>query len=64
MIADTPTEFAAHVTRLYQDAALWQLLADQGYRHIEEHFTPQIIGHTIETGLRNLGVDTFENRTS
>ncbi|HET6892277.1 MAG TPA: glycosyltransferase family 4 protein, partial [Pyrinomonadaceae bacterium] len=56
MIADTPTEFAANVSRLYHDSALWQRLADQGYRHIEEHFTPQVIAKTIETGLEDLDV--------
>lgn len=38
LIADTPEAFADAVCRLYQDAALWQKLADQGQVYIENHY--------------------------
>ncbi len=56
MIADDPKDFAAGVLQVYRDAELWERLADRGYRHIEKHFTPEIVGKTIEAGLRDLGV--------
>jgi GT2 family glycosyltransferase/glycosyltransferase involved in cell wall biosynthesis len=56
LIADEPQEFANHVVKLYRDRDLWQHLAERGYRHIEERFTPEIIGKTIETALRRIGV--------
>jgi glycosyltransferase involved in cell wall biosynthesis len=47
LIADDPREFARAVLRLYQDGELWQRLADNGYAHIEEYFSPQAIEKTI-----------------
>ncbi len=56
MIADDPAEFANSVLRVYQDLDLWHRLSDSGYKHIENHFTPQIVGQKIEDGLKLLGV--------
>ena len=56
MIADDPDEFANSVLRIYQDMDLWHRLSDSGYKHIENHFTPQIVGQKIEDGLQRLGV--------
>jgi GT2 family glycosyltransferase len=56
MIADDPAEFANSVLRVYRDIDLWHCLSDSGYQHIENHFTPQIVGQKIEDGLRMLGV--------
>jgi GT2 family glycosyltransferase/glycosyltransferase involved in cell wall biosynthesis len=56
MIADDPAEFANSVVRVYEDLDLWRRLSDSGYKHIENHFTPQIVGQKIEDGLKVLGV--------
>lgn len=56
MIAQGSKEFADKVLEVYHNEDLWQRLADSGYRHIEKHFTPEVVGKTIEAGLRNLGV--------
>jgi glycosyltransferase involved in cell wall biosynthesis len=52
LIADTPEEFAAAVVRLYENARLWQTLSDNGYRHIAENFTPEVIGRVINQSVR------------
>lgn len=57
MIADNPLEFAEHVLELYHNKDLWERLSDWGYQHIENYFTPQVIGERIETSLRSLGVE-------
>ena len=56
MIADNPLEFAEHVLEVYRNNELWQRLSDCGYQHIENYFTPKVIGERIETSLRNLGI--------
>ena len=56
MIADDPQEFAERVLEIYHNKDAWQRLSDCGYRHIENHFTPQVIGERIETSLRTLGI--------
>ena len=60
MIADDPEEFAERVLEVYHNKDVWRSLSDCGYRHIENHFTPEVIGERIETSLRNLGV--LQNR--
>ena len=65
MIADDPAEFANSVLRVYEDMDLWRRLSESGYKHIENHFTPQIVGQKIEDGLKLLGVlGPIEPRTS
>lgn len=54
LIADSPADFAAAVVRLYQDADLWEKLADAGYRHIAENFTPEVLGEVINESVRTL----------
>ncbi len=56
LIAQDPQEFADRVLEVYNNAALWQQLADSGYKHIENHFTPRVVGERIEAGVRKLGV--------
>jgi O-antigen biosynthesis protein len=63
MIADDPQEFAERVLGVYHNEDVWQHLSDAGYHHIENHFTPQVIGERIETSLRSLGVEALQNRT-
>jgi O-antigen biosynthesis protein len=55
LIADAPADFAAAVVRLYDDAALWQKLSDGGYRHIAEHYTPELIRRVINDSLSGDG---------
>ena len=52
LIADTPEEFAAAVLHLYGNADLWQTLSDNGYRHIAENYTPEVIGRIINESVR------------
>jgi glycosyltransferase involved in cell wall biosynthesis len=54
LIADTPADFAAAVIRLYEDPDLWGKLSDEGYRHIAENFTPEVIGRDINESVRRL----------
>lgn len=56
LIADDAAEFANNVVQVYRNRALWQSLSDSGYRYVEEHLTSKVVGQTIETGLRRLGV--------
>ncbi len=56
MIADHPEEFATSVLRVYRDMDLWHRLSESGYKHIENRFTPEIVGQKIEAGLKVLGV--------
>lgn len=51
IIADQANEFAAGLTRLYTDARLWQRLSDSGYRHIAEHFTPEVVEEKIHQAI-------------
>ncbi len=52
LIADTPDDFAAAVVRLYGNAELWQELSDNGYRHIAENYTPEVLGKIINESVR------------
>ena len=51
MIADDPESFAAAVVRLYKDEELWERLAQNGYAHIEQHFSPSVVEKVIERSL-------------
>ena len=55
LVADSPEEFAAAVVRLYRGRDLWQQLADNGYRHIEQHFSPRVVEEVINNSVRRLG---------
>jgi GT2 family glycosyltransferase len=61
LIADAPGDFAEAVVRLYGDAALWQKLSDDGYRHIAEGYTPQAVGRVINGSLREGGAPREES---
>jgi len=52
LIADAPDDFATAVVRLYGNAELWQTLSDNGYRHIAENYTPEVIGQVINESVR------------
>lgn len=57
MIADDSEGFAAAVIRLYEDAALWQKLSDNGYNHIARYFTPEVVTETVRQSIRSLASD-------
>lgn len=57
LMADTPDDFAAAVLRLYENAGLWQALSDNGYRHIAENYTPEVIGRIINESVRGVVQD-------
>jgi GT2 family glycosyltransferase len=54
LIADTPEAFAAAVVRLYSDKGLWQCLARNSRRLVEENFTPEVIAATINGSIRQM----------
>jgi glycosyltransferase involved in cell wall biosynthesis len=54
LIADAPDDFAAAVVRLYENAELWQKLSDNGYRHIAENYTPEVVGQVINESVRQV----------
>ncbi|HSS21915.1 MAG TPA: glycosyltransferase [Pyrinomonadaceae bacterium] len=54
LIANSPTDFAAAVVRLYQTPDLWKELSDAGYCHIAENFTPEVLGDVIKGSVRTL----------
>ncbi len=39
LVADSPADFAAAIVRVYNDAALWKQLSDNGLNNVREHFS-------------------------
>jgi GT2 family glycosyltransferase len=56
LIADEPQEFAAAVVRAYLEEDLWERLSQHGYRHVETHFTPEVVAEVINSSMRDLGL--------
>jgi GT2 family glycosyltransferase len=56
LIADEPQEFASAVVRAYLEEDLWRRLAEHGYRHVEKHFTPEVIAEVVNASVRELGL--------
>ncbi|WP_372361166.1 glycosyltransferase [Xanthomonas sp. NCPPB 1325] len=46
-VADDADAFASAIVRLYQDAALWQRLADNGLRNVARHFSLEAARDTV-----------------
>ncbi|WAT14167.1 glycosyltransferase [Xanthomonas fragariae] len=46
-VADDADAFASAIIRLYQDAALWQRLADNGLRNVARHFSLDAARDTV-----------------
>ncbi|WP_108813097.1 glycosyltransferase, partial [Xanthomonas fragariae] len=46
-VADDADAFASAIVRLYQDAALWQRLADNGLRNVARHFSLDAARDTV-----------------
>lgn len=55
LIANDPEAFARAIVEGYSDRELWQRLSDRGYAHIEENFTPELVGAHISSAIRELG---------
>ena len=51
LIADESAHFADQIVRLYQSPELWQRLSDNGYRYIEENFSPQVIDSKVTAAV-------------
>lgn len=49
LIADNATNFAAAVLEVYQTEELWLQLSENGYRFIEQNFSPTIVRQKIAT---------------
>ncbi len=60
LIADEPQAFAAAVVRGYEQRNLWERLAEHGRRHIEKHFTPEVVSEIINSSVRELGLNKLE----
>jgi O-antigen biosynthesis protein len=61
MIADEPAAFVEAIVRAYKDQELWQHLSDNGYEHVQKHFTPEIVGQKIIAAIKQLGVSVSSN---
>ncbi len=48
LIGDDPAAFAAAVSRLYRDSILWETLARNGLKNIEDHFSRRVARATLE----------------
>ncbi|HEX7176447.1 MAG TPA: glycosyltransferase, partial [Pyrinomonadaceae bacterium] len=55
MITPDARAFADAVVRLYLDGELWQKLSDNGYAHVREHFSPEVVERRINEPLMRLG---------
>jgi O-antigen biosynthesis protein len=60
LIADEPEAFAAAVVRGYVEKDLWERLAEHGRRHIEKHYTPEVVADIINSSIRELGLTGLE----
>ena len=49
LLADTASDFAQAILRVYHDEALWQQLAEGGRRNIQAHFSPDAVRDNIRT---------------
>ena len=54
LIADEPETFADAVVKLYQSAELWQRLSDNGFRFVEENFSPPVIDEKIQKAIEKI----------
>jgi glycosyltransferase involved in cell wall biosynthesis len=54
MIADGPSAFADAVLQLYTSKELWDTLANNAWKRIQNNFTPEVIARTINDSIRQL----------
>jgi GT2 family glycosyltransferase/glycosyltransferase involved in cell wall biosynthesis len=63
LIADDPQTFAAAVVRAYEQEDLWERLAERGRRHVEKHFTPEVVAEVVNSSVRGLASTKTATRT-
>lgn len=61
LIADTAPTFAAAVVRLYRDEELWRRVASNAHAHVEEHFSPRVVGRILNDSVKGLLGDFEES---
>jgi len=54
LIAETASEFAEALVEVYRQLEVWQRLADNGYRHTQENFTPEVVEKKIRHAIGKL----------
>jgi glycosyltransferase involved in cell wall biosynthesis len=59
LIADDPKQFADAVVTLYKDEALWESVAANGVRHIEDNFSYA----AVRSALKDVFAELDENAT-
>ncbi|HEY0098767.1 MAG TPA: glycosyltransferase, partial [Pyrinomonadaceae bacterium] len=64
LIADEPQAFASAVVRGYEGKDLWERLAEQGHRHIEKYYTPEVVAEIINSSVQELGLTELERRAA
>jgi len=57
LVADDAKAFAAEICRLYRDRTLWQRLAENGRRNVEQHFSLDAARTALEALLAELEAD-------
>jgi len=57
LIGNDAATFAAKIVELYNDAARWQRLADEGRAAISKQCAPEVAAMAISELLRDLGID-------
>ena len=56
MIASAAASFAAAVTRVYRDEALWARLSESGLRNTRDHFSPEVADEQLKRLWAEIGV--------
>jgi glycosyltransferase involved in cell wall biosynthesis len=51
MIVDEPQAFAEAVIQVYRSRELWQQLSDNGYTHLQRHFTPEVVAQKLRAAI-------------
>lgn len=54
LLANGAREFAEAIARVYQSEELWKRLAENGYRFIEQNFSPVAVEHKILTAFETV----------
>jgi len=55
LIADSPEEFAAHITTLHKNKELWEIISNNSYKNIESNFSIECAKNNIEQLLAEVG---------
>lgn len=56
LIGDTPVVFAVELVQLYTDCELWNHLTVEGYRNIQNHYSPQVAKLQLLRALLDAGL--------